>query len=95
MKKFLLLLGLFGFQVQAQEEESSARVLAANCFSCHTPLSETEPLPSLTHLSAEQIRRDLQAFQLNQRDSTVMNRICRGLTPEEIERIAGFLGKKP
>ncbi len=64
-------------------------VLALSCAACHgTDGNSPGAMPSLQEQSMAFIRNRMLAFQLDKRPSTVMGRIARGYTAEEISLIA-------
>lgn len=63
--------------------------LAAACTSCHG--SPVGAIPSLAGLPAEAIATALGEFRADARAGTIMNRIAKGYTPEELQAIADYL----
>lgn len=64
-------------------------MLANPCAGCHgTDGNSPGPMPSLKGLSNNDIVSAMKAFKADQRKGTVMNRIAKGYTDEEIELIA-------
>jgi sulfide dehydrogenase cytochrome subunit len=47
-------------------------------------------IPSINQLSADAIVAALKAFKSGERPGTVMDRIAKGYTDEEIQRIADY-----
>ena len=68
-----------------------AAILANPCAGCHG-MDGVSPgtIPSINHLSAESIVAALKAFKSGERPGTVMDRIAKGYTDEEIQRIADY-----
>ena len=64
---------------------------AASCSGCH-PVSArvTSPVPRLAGLDRAAIVRAMQDFRSGQRTGTVMDRIAKGFTDEEIQAIAAW-----
>ena len=64
---------------------------AASCSGCH-PASTgvTTPVPRLIGLDQAAIVRAMQEFRSGQRAGTVMDRIAKGFTDEEIQAIAAW-----
>ena len=60
---------------------------AASCLGCHSSANDS-PVPQLGKFTAEQIVASMQAFRSGKRASTVMDRIAKGFSDEEIEAIA-------
>ncbi|MDF9392122.1 cytochrome c family protein [Methylococcus capsulatus] len=80
----------------ARAEKLDTVLAALGCLGCHAEEEKqiTEPA-SLRRFDAKDIASVLREYREGKRSGTVMNRIAAGLTDDEIERIAAFLGKKP
>jgi len=66
---------------------------ASSCSGCHSPnATETSVPPRLVGRDPEKIVTALQEFRSGQRASTIMDRIVKGFTPEEIQAIAVWYG---
>jgi cytochrome c553 len=65
---------------------------AASCSGCH-PLSPrvTSPVPRLVGVDRAAIVKAMQDFRSGQRPATVMDRIAKGFSDEEIQAIAAWL----
>jgi sulfide dehydrogenase cytochrome subunit len=64
---------------------------AASCSGCHpTSARVTSPVPRLAGLDRAAIVRAMQDFRSGQRASTVMDRIAKGFTDDEIQAIASW-----
>ena len=64
---------------------------AASCTGCHPSSSRvTSPVPRLSGLDRAAIVRAMQDFRSGQRTGTVMDRIAKGFTDEEIQAIAAW-----
>ncbi|HEY0686356.1 MAG TPA: hypothetical protein VGD45_28725 [Steroidobacter sp.] len=61
---------------------------AASCLGCHTVNAGDNPVPPIGALSAEQIVSAMQAFRSGSRPATVMDRVAKGFSDEEIKAIA-------
>jgi cytochrome subunit of sulfide dehydrogenase len=68
---------------------------AASCSGCH-PASPrvTSPVPRLIGMDRAAITRAMQEFRSGQRTGTVMDRIAKGFTDEEIQAIAAWLASQ-
>jgi sulfide dehydrogenase cytochrome subunit len=64
---------------------------AASCSGCHAPAAVASVVPSITGRPAAEIVTAMTEFRADQRPSTVMNRIAKGFTDEEIRAIADWL----
>lgn len=65
---------------------------ASSCSGCHGPSGGA--VPSLAGLPAEAIAGAMAEFRSGQRPATVMDRIARGFTEEEIRAIAAWLAAR-
>jgi cytochrome subunit of sulfide dehydrogenase len=66
---------------------------ATSCSGCHSPsATDTSTPPRLIGRDPEKIVVALQEFRSGQRKGTIMDRIVKGFTPEEIQAIAAWYG---
>jgi len=78
-----------GHPVQA---EPSGRNLALSCFSCHGPAGRSpDSIPAINGKSAPYLARAMNDFRLGKRKSTVMQRIAKGYSAAEINRLAAYV----
>jgi len=64
---------------------------AAACSGCHPSSTRvTSPVPRLAGLDRAIIVKAMQEFRAGQRPGTVMDRIAKGFTDEEIQAIAAW-----
>jgi cytochrome subunit of sulfide dehydrogenase len=64
---------------------------AAACSGCHPASARvTSPVPRLAGLDRAAIVRAMQDFRSGQRAGTVMDRIAKGFTDEEVQAIAAW-----
>ena len=64
---------------------------AASCSGCHPASARvTSPVPRLAGLAPDAIVRALKEFRSGQRTGTVMDRIAKGFTDEEVQAIAAW-----
>ena len=64
---------------------------AASCSGCHPASARvSSPVPRLSGLDRAAIVRAMQEFRSGQRTGTVMDRIAKGFTDEEIQAIAAW-----
>ena len=74
-----------------QAADLRAAILANPCAGCHGMDGvSTGTIPSINQLSADAIVAALKAYKSGERPGTVMNRIAKGYTDEEIQRIADY-----
>jgi len=64
---------------------------AAACSGCHPASARvTSPVPRLNGLDQARIVRAMEDFRSGNRPATVMDRIARGFTDDEIQAIAAW-----
>jgi cytochrome c553 len=64
---------------------------AAACSGCHPASARvTSPVPRLAGLDRATLAKAMQDFRSGQRPATVMDRIAKGFTDEEIQAIAAW-----
>jgi len=64
---------------------------AASCTGCHPASSRvSSPVPRLAGLERGAIVKAMQDFRAGQRAGTVMDRIAKGFTDDEIQAIAAW-----
>ena len=69
-------------------------VLASHCMSCHGPEGKSPGvIPSINGKDASYIKEKLNAFKNEEEESTVMNRLAKGYTREEIPIISEYFAK--
>ncbi len=96
--RLLCVMAVFGLAMGgvAKANMSSATVLANTCFSCHGADGKSVgAMPSLAGKPAKYIAATMKAFRDGRKKGTVMNRIAKGFTADEIAALARFFsGKK-
>ena len=66
----------------------------AGCSGCHAPAGELQTaIPSPYGLSPAEIEAALLAFKSGRRPATVMDRITRGFSDQELAQLAAWLGQ--
>ena len=94
-KPFITALVILATTGQAGAEDSDSRrakALAFNCFTCHgTDGKSPGAMKSLHKLSADEIRDKLEAFRRDENNPTIMNRIAKGYSDDEIAIIADYI----
>ena len=69
---------------------------AAACSGCHPASARvTSPVVRLNGLEREAIVRAMQEFRSGQRAGTVMDRIAKGFTDDEIQALAAWFAAQP
>ena len=64
--------------------------LVAVCAGCHRPSGSDQTLPRLAGRNASDIVAAMDAFRNGSRPATVMDRIAKGFTDDEIAAIAAW-----
>lgn len=72
--------------------ELDAQAIALNCRNCHSV--DASEIPSLTNLSAQQIGWMLLDFKYDRKAATLMPRIAKGYSDEELKAVADYLGRR-
>jgi cytochrome subunit of sulfide dehydrogenase len=66
---------------------------ALSCSGCHAPARTADAaVPPLTDRNPADIVAAMQAFKSGQRPSTVMDRIAKGFSEDEVKAIAAWYG---
>jgi cytochrome c553 len=73
----------------ASSEPPAGAAACSGCHPAHTGVVET-PVPRLAGRNAADIVAAMQAFRSGQKPATVMDRIAKGFTVEEIQAIADW-----
>ena len=82
------------FWLPAAAATSADRDLAAPCRGCHAETSGRQgDIPPLHERTREQLAAQLLAYKRDARQGTLMNRIAKGYSDAELERLAVYLGK--
>jgi cytochrome c553 len=86
---FLIAIGLVGAAASSVGAEPPAG--AAACSGCHPASTRTSsPVPRLAGLDRALILKAMQDFRSGQRAATVMDRISKGFTDDEVQAIAAW-----
>ena len=80
-----------GFCAMAQAE-IDARAIAFNCLTCHGDTATS--IPSLPSLSRQQIQQALLDFKYDKRPATLMPRLAKGYSDEELAVVADYLSRR-
>ncbi|MDD1620257.1 MAG: c-type cytochrome [Methylococcaceae bacterium] len=83
-------IGLLAAGISLAEIETQA--IALNCRNCHA--ADSSEIPTLTNLSAEQINRMLLDYKSDKLPATLMPRIAKGYSDEELKAVADYLGRR-
>jgi cytochrome subunit of sulfide dehydrogenase len=69
---------------------------AASCSGCHPAHADADtPVPRLAGQNAGEIVAAMQAFRSGQRSATVMDRIAKGFSDDEVKAIAAWFETQP
>ncbi len=91
-----LLLGTTQAMAQTPQPDLHIRVLAASCAACHgTNGISVAQTPSLAGMSVTHFLSRMMAFRTSKTDTDVMTQHARGLTADEIERLAVYFSALP
>ena len=103
MKRKLILLFGRGLTVllcgitlaNADEADSRGYMLASSCAACHGPDGQSPgAIPSLYGKDKEYVATALKEFKSGERSATVMNRLAKGYSDDEIDIIAGWFAAR-
>ncbi|MDD9927387.1 MAG: hypothetical protein OXR03_16295 [Rhodospirillaceae bacterium] len=86
-------LGLMLTSGRAGADTAAAAILASTCHSCHmsNAAANENAIPSLQDKSAAFLETQLLKYKQGARAGTVMNRIARGFTQQEIKLLSRYL----
>ena len=69
---------------------------AASCSGCHAAKAGVDtPVPRLAGQDATAMVAAMQAYRSGQRPATVMDRIAKGFSDDEVKAIAAWFGAQP
>ncbi|NTW48614.1 MAG: c-type cytochrome [Chlorobiales bacterium] len=75
------------------EVNPRGQILAMSCTTCHGPDGKSAGMmPKLNGKTAEYIESQLKRFKAGEGKPTVMDRIAKGYTDDELKLIAEFFG---
>ena len=70
----------------------SASVLAGTCATCHgIDGKNAGSVPSIGGMDMKNLKEALIAFKSNERKGTIMNRIAKGFSPDEIKSLSQYI----
>jgi sulfide dehydrogenase cytochrome subunit len=92
-----LLVGMLALVPMTLPADPTGQALAFTCAGCHgTDGSSVGPTsPSIAGMDPEVFIDAMEAYQLDERNSTIMNRIAKGYTEEQVKAMAWFFAKQP
>ena len=66
-----------------------------SCSGCHAPQKLGTPVPALVGHSSGEIASAMQDFRSGKRSSTVMGRIAKGFSDDEIKALSDWIAAHP
>lgn len=73
----------------------SAEALAGTCAACHGTLGSSVGItPSLAGMTSDYFVETMQAFKNGERKATVMDRVAKGYSDEEIQLMGGYFAQQ-
>lgn len=73
----------------AMAQNANPQLLTVSCSGCHGPAGRSPgAIPAINGRTAQDLAAILRAFRANERPATIMNRIARGYSDEEIDAVA-------
>jgi sulfide dehydrogenase cytochrome subunit len=84
------------FSMASYAAETNPPLVASTCVGCHgTGGSSMGPAtPTIAGISAETFMEAMQAYQADERPSTIMGRIAKGYTEEELKVMADYFAQQ-
>lgn len=77
----------------AAADDRQTELIVDNCAVCHGPNGKTAGhTPRLNNLTEEKISEALTLFAKGEKQSTIMDRIAKAFTPEQVKAIAAHIG---
>lgn len=96
MKVIVCFVGLMMGMALACRADVDARAIALNCVICHHDGAENaNDIPSLEGLTETQLRQSLLDFKYDKTPSTLMSRIAKGYSDDELAAVAAFIHNRP
>jgi cytochrome c553 len=82
----------FPFAAFAQDNNATARTLAATCANCHGTdgHSASSEVAALAGLPKELIVQRMNEYKNGKRPASVMHQLAKGYTDQQIESMAGY-----
>ena len=93
----IALIGAFTFSHSVLAIEPTAKMLADTCAGCHGPggASHGPATPSIAGLSLDYFKISMTDFKSGSRASTIMGRIAKGYSDNQIQAMADYYSAKP
>lgn len=77
---------------QAAAEVTRGKLLTTSCFACHS-IDGTGNMPNLVGYPRDLMISQMKAFKDGSRPGTIMNRLAKGYTDEEIVLMADYFSQ--
>ncbi len=74
-------------------QQAAAPTGAASCSGCHAAASRPSAIPSLEGRAPAEIVTAMQDFRAGRRHATLMDRIAKGFTDDELAAIAAYVAE--
>ena len=83
---------LLAASVAAAQDSPSGQAMVQTCYVCHGPQGRGgEAVPALLRGQKEFVVRQMVEFKTDRRPGTIMNRVAKGYSDEQIAAIAEYL----
>ncbi|MGD0958985.1 MAG: hypothetical protein ABSB19_04185 [Methylomonas sp.] len=73
--------------------DADTQIMAFMCLNCHAPQTAQAAVPALDNLTAAQISQKLLDFKYDRLAATIMPRLAKGYSDQELQKLADYLGK--
>jgi len=90
---YILTLFMLSISTNAEEQlkASQLKLIKVTCYTCHGNSGDpSPPIPALDGLDRERISQRLYSYKTGEAPATVMSRIAKALTDNEIEQISSM-----
>lgn len=86
---------LFLLTIQSSYAEFNVQNIALNCLICHASSENVSKndIPTITNLSTQEIQQTLLDFKYDRIPATLMPRIAKAYSDEELQQLAEWLSK--
>ncbi len=97
LSKLTILGGGLLLAMTAHADLPSSEMLANTCVGCHGPngVSQGPATPTISGISEEYFNETMHAYRDGSRPSTIMTRIAKGYSDEEIALMGTYFSKQP
>ncbi len=96
MSLALLAAGGLGFSASATAAPDAGVMLANTCVGCHGPMGNSggPATPTIAGMATDTFTESMKGYKEGTRPATVMDRIAKGYTEDEIKAMAGYFAKQ-